>query len=414
MVKMVRSFLMTILTILLMLMLSLVEPISFVPLPDTGYDKLTLPAKLQARGDATEHISLASQAAINKTSKRPKRPYLTTTPSSRDIRTSPNSPPSARQYYKGDPGISLDTDLDSMEGIVNLAAISPLTPEMLARNRSLSGGSSLELDRIYAGDRHRPSIAESLSRGSATQGLGIDSVVRRGSFAPYHGSPNDSPSSYRAGSPSSPSAPPLLSSHNSGAGPSFWSTNHSNSTPLRDQPISPHTTVPKLLPSAYPQRSDSAFGHSQPLSLNTSIENTSRALMSAAATKDGAAWTAPDSWAVKGDAGALEADSSEDEVESEEEDDGDLDGEGEEELETVPGTPTITGGEGSTGTGPGTFKRLGSSAVLLKNGRPGTSGSRLGSSAGRFGANSGRLGSTAGGRPGTSEGLVRITQKSVS
>lgn len=461
------------------------EPIGIIPLPDTGYDKLTLPAKLQARGDATEHISLQPAKSSSKTTKKTKRPYLPTSTSSRDIRVPPTSlPPIRTTGFKGDPGISLDTDLDSMEGIVNLSAISPTSPEALARNRSLSGGSSVELDRIYAGEHHRPSISESLSRSQNgnTQGLGIDSVVRRGSFAPYYGSPTDSPTSYRstAGtSPSSPMSPPLLGSLNtqSAGGQSFWSTNHASTSaiPLRDQPISPLTTLPKSLPSSpnnsntTSPRTDSAFGHSNllppPSNIPTIIENASstsnnsRTIMmnSSANGAAGAAWTAPDSWAVKGDAGALEADSSEEEDESEEEEDlGDLDGEGEEELETITGTPSIngatnhgTGGKNLNGNGngigisgmggtngntvgghhhhhhpgllnglndPESLARLGSSAgrtVLLKNGRPGTSGSRLGSSAGRFGANPGRLGST-GGRPGTAEGLVRVSQKSVS
>lgn len=467
-----------------------VEPIGIIPLPDTGYDKLTLPAKLQARGDATEHISLQPTKSSSKTTKKPKRPYLPTSTSSRDIRVPPAPlPPIRTAGFKGDPGISLDTDLDSMEGIVNLSAISPTSPEALARNRSLSGGSSVELERIYAGEHHRPSISESLSRSQNgnTQGLGIDSVVRRGSFAPYYGSPTDSPTSYRSTggtSPSSPMSPPLLGSLNtqSAGGQSFWSTNHASTSavPLRDQPISPLTTLPKSLPSSpnnsntTSPRTDSAFGHSNllppPSNIPTIAENSSsssnsRTIMmnSSANGAAGAAWTAPDSWAVKGDAGALEADSSEEEDESEEEEDlGDLDGEGEEELETISGTPTINGGTGANhglggknlngnlnGNGIGgisggiggtngitqgnhshhhhpgllnglndaeNLARLGSSAgrtVLLKNGRPGTSGSRLGSSAGRFGANPGRLGST-GGRPGTAEGLVRVSQKSVS
>lgn len=92
------------------------------------------------------------------------------------------------------------------------------------------------------------------------------------------------------------------------------------------------------------------------------------------------AWTAPDSWAVKAEAGALDHDSSEEEVEDDETED----------LES----------EGGMSPDPGHVKTFGAGDdAALVGGRPGTSNGRPG---------------TKSGRPGTADGLRSGGSKPVS
>ena len=96
------------------------------------------------------------------------------------------------------------------------------------------------------------------------------------------------------------------------------------------------------------------------------------------------AWTAPDSWAVKAEAGALDHDSSEEEVDEQEE---------LEDLESEEAMSPAHGHVRAFGAGEGEVVAMGA------NGRPATSNGRPG---------------TKSGRPGTADGMRSATQKPVS
>lgn len=106
------------------------------------------------------------------------------------------------------------------------------------------------------------------------------------------------------------------------------------------------------------------------------------------AGKDGAAWTAPDSWAVKGEGGAVEPDSSTDE-------------EGNEEA-----------AEDTVESDENTEASFEATAIAVEEGaRPGPSGTRSSSVVGRLNVPPGR-GVAKNGRPGTADG--RAVTKTVS
>lgn len=169
----------------------------------------------------------------------------------------------------------------------------------------------------------------------------------------------------------------------------FWTGSHHNLNGVLD-PVSPTT-----IPSAHPQSDRSGSGYSSNGLLPTLDRRPSIAMLSngippgsAGGPLAAGAWTAPDSWAVKGEGetGAMDHDSSD---EGPEDDDGDEPSESNEELSAE--TREV-----------GTFPNDDVGGVFLHsaNGRPGTAGGRP---------------STRSGRPGTSDGMIRFgTQKNVS
>lgn len=222
------------------------------------------------------HISSRSGKVI----KRTKKPAFPPPPL---VRASPV--PHHVSVYSADPGISLDTNLDSMEGIISLAA--------RQGSRDDSRNSSFSSSLYTTPDLGPPTtlvVAPSLNSPvpSRAGSLGAPPVWdgRRRTLAPLLGSAGRRASLDPAGGVAFPALDAL-------AGP-----------PASPRPASPPRVDPSrdLLP--------------EPASSLPAVD--SSAAREAAAV---AAWTAPDSWAVKGGAPVEPESSDEDEAAAEDEDD---------------------------------------------------------------------------------------------
>ncbi|BGP17000.1 hypothetical protein JCM10213_006694 [Rhodosporidiobolus nylandii] len=362
------------------------------PPPPVSFDQSQLPAKLQARGDAIDTGPRPAPAPAGKPSKPVKRSKRPTTPAGATSRNTPTTRHAA--VFSADPEISLDFNLDSMEGIV---AGAPPAPQ--------KGAESINGDLDHLG---RTSFSSgSLTRSSSSQANG-----RRLSLAPTS-------ASYHSESPTRGAPTP----HGAASAVAFWSfgngaaekaakaaalaeANRPSRPPPPPVPVSvpPPIALPvPLYPAstsssaAVPFRPGLGSRTSSALSVNTfnavasgqamrrpsvvapaAATGAARAppLPSIAAGAGGGAWTAPDSWAVKAEAGAsLDHDSSDDEVEDEdEEEELDLESEATDDRSlTLDREPRAFGSIDADG-GAGLGLRSGSHGTrgMSKSGRPGT------------------------------------------
>ncbi|GAA5924129.1 hypothetical protein JCM3775_005601 [Rhodotorula graminis] len=421
------------------------------PPPPSGFDASTLPAKLQARGDATDtgaNLATATQL-YPKPPKVPKKSRRPTTPisalvagatggsSSRGPSTQgrDRDPAPLRQgaVYSTDGEIALDTNFDHMEGIVagdpssssaaSTAALGggPARGSLSSGTGSGSVGSAAEAG--YASSR-KASDGQSIVNGLGG-GAGGAGGTRRPSLGPSafsHGAHAESPTRHHHNAASANNFWGSGSSSTAGGGGSSGSgrpmsaagrapgdehrppTAGSKAASVMgfgvgagaQQPVSPGGGTlgpggglrPGLGSRQGSTRSISTITGGPPPGTVSGVPRGSVFGLGGASGGAGGgagssgAWTAPDSWAVKAEAGAsLDHDSSDDD---EDDDDDDLETE-ESEAGASPGIGADAGGVRSIGesVGPGTSTR---------NGRPATSGSRP---------------AMRGGRPGTADGEGR-------
>lgn len=348
----------------------------FEPSKPQSFDNSTLPAKLQARGDwsADPHLSsLKNSKSVRRPSKKPSLLPKDAVHVSR-----------LATVFNVDPEISLDTNLDSMEGIVNLDAMTSAHGSISLDSRSPSFSSvspAQEPDNLFPYPERNASLSSGASPRSAS-GAGFDSslhphrrpslIPRRSSIDPNGGLafPAMDPSRRTRDNSFSNS---LLGANNGMGG--FWAPNHQGLSALaREQPVSPLTLMPSR-PSFSREMSSSTVttigsaGTDRVASIPPGVSN----------VRDGlAAWTAPDSWAVKGENGMAEHDSSEEEEEVD-------DGATLEELEELEegGSTRARSEIGSIGGDEEPGQRLGLRTMggpirSGKAGRPGTADSKSG------------------------------------
>lgn len=278
-----------------------------------------------------------------------------------------------------DPEISLDTNLDSMEGIVNLVTIASANNVISFDSRSPSFSSpsaTQEPDSFSPSPERNTSLSSGASPHYASGlGLGFNPrrrpslIHRRSSVDPNGGLsfPATVDPARRTRDDSFSSSPLGVNNVNGG----FWASNYQGLSALaREQPISPLTLTP------------SRPGLTRQISSSTETTIASSGTDRKASIPPGvsgragsAAWTAPDSWAVKGENGAAEHDTSEEEVE---------DGATLEELEELESMSTRTrsemgsiGGDGEQGQRLG-LRTTGGPARSGKSARPGTADSKSG------------------------------------
>lgn len=324
--------------------------------------------------------------------------------------------PSSVSNPVGDNGIpTLDMNLDSMEGIVNFEAIGATAPGGTGGglgspllNSSNIGGATLSRTGSFNGfpPFNHSSGAEPIiditnnggAAGARNQLLGDPFGYDLNSSSPGGGI--GSRKNFREGSSSSTLTNFPPPSH-PGVGVGFWST-PSSLAGVDGGLISPFTSTSVgvvIRPGIRKRNSDNSISTINRLS-GGGIEGFSpgesrRPSFVGITTANPAvpppisiaagAWTAPDSWAVKGETGALEHDS------SEEEDDDDDDQDDEDENEGV------DEGENEGGQELGAIGEKGDELVVV---RPGTSSGRP---------------TTRSGRPGTAEGMrFGSAQKNVS
>ncbi|GAA5867065.1 hypothetical protein JCM8547_008429 [Rhodosporidiobolus lusitaniae] len=369
--------------------------------PPASFDQSQLPAKLQARGDAVDHAPRLAPPASKpgKTAKKSKRP--TTPLSGTPSRNTPTTRHAA--VFSADPEISLDTNLDSMEGIIAGAP----APETAST------------------DGHASQRAASISSGSLTRSSSSQAANgRRPSMAPTSGS-------FHSESPSRGAPAP----HSQASAVAFWSfgSTSADKAPKSTSAGASRTAqqyhpVPVPLPLAYPSSTTSSSVPSRPgmgsrtssaLSINTynavsngqtmrkpsvaALSGIDHAAVPPSATSStasahptapkvpgtgapavppalgglgGGAWTAPDSWAVKAEAGAsLDHDSDDDDDETDEGDDADHEPEeSEEDSPTLDRDAKTFGAADGEGTGLGLRSGTsgGTRSGMTRSGRPGT------------------------------------------
>jgi adenylate cyclase len=322
------------------------------PTPPPSFDRLALPAKLKARGDTADVLLPGPPKSSGGTfTKRPKnsKPLLSTPPA-----------PLQKSVFTVDPAILLDTNFDSMEGIITKAAMDAVPP--------VQRSPVFDADRVDAerAAERNGSVATVLRTGPLN-GSSIDggrrflTTRRTSSVSVVRGMLEaDAPMFAQRTRESSSVSTSVGIGNGSGLGLSgaFWSE---GGTPIRTtEPISPSDT---RTPQDYPVDPASNGVLGPPLHLGA----------------DGANWTAPESWAVKPLSGMNAVpDSSDDEseqaVEDEEEDEGGEEGEGVDEI--VP--RALSGKEVAVlGTEPESpaamIGRLAAQArAAPKHGRPGT------------------------------------------
>ena len=435
------------------------------PPPPSGFDASTLPAKLQARGDATDtgaNLATATQL-YPKPPKAPKKSRRPTTPisalvagatggsSSRGPSTQGRDPaqrPGGAVYSTTDGDIALDTNFEhmSMEGIVagdpsssaSVAALGggPARGSLSSGTGSGSVGSAT--DAGYVSSR-KASDGQSIVNGLGGAGAGGAGGARRPSLGPSafsHGAHTESPTRHHhgtasavnfwgSGSSSAAAAAQGGASHFGGSGGRQRSaagrapgdeyrppTAGSKAASVMgfgvgaQQPVSPGGGTlgpggglrPGLGSRQGSTRSISTITGGPPPGTVSGIPRGSvfglgggaggGAAVGGAAGSSGA-WTAPDSWAVKAEAGAsLDHDSSDDDDEDEDDD-----------LETEESEAGASPGIGADASGVRPFGESVGPGMATRNGRPATSGSRS---------------AMRGGRPGTADGEGRkASQKPV-
>ncbi|GAA5935233.1 uncharacterized protein JCM15063_000976 [Sporobolomyces koalae] len=260
--------------------------------PPTQYHDLPLPAKLQARGDAADPLphrtnTTISTTARNVKAKKSKRPVT----------------PNRNKNYPGtagltmDPEISLDTNLDSMEGII------ACPPDERTRSNSNPDPATF--------DSRRPSMPPLVRSGSSA--LGRQSIDPFGHYDGFHMQPQ------RAGS--IPSVAPFTTA---AAQPASGTAGTESISPVRPGLGSRQSSLSNLASyNAHDRRSSSIGG--PPQSYLPARAGSVFPLANGSGVGIGlgpGAWTAPDSWAVKAESGAsLDQDSTDDEDDEDDEDD---------------------------------------------------------------------------------------------
>ncbi|BGP40831.1 cysteinyl-tRNA synthetase [Rhodotorula kratochvilovae] len=348
--------------------------------PPVGFDASSLPAKLQARGDATDTgANLATGTQLYpKASKPAKKSRRPTTPisalvgvgggsSSRGAsshgRGGTDATPTMRQgavFSSADGAeIALDTNLDSMEGIVSHDAAAAA-----GRGSLSSGGGSGSVGSAAGAGLSRRAGSDGLPVGAGTAGAANG---RRPSLAPSVYGHAESPT--------------RVSPHHHGqaSGTNFWGSYGGPHVPTAEERSAAKaasmmgTAAPA--PSARPGLGSRQSSQMSITTVTGAASPGGGARAPAPAIPRGSvfgtgassgAWTAPDSWAVKAEAGAsLDHDSSDDDDDDEEE---------ELELETEEsetGMSPIIGADGTV------LRPFGASeGETMRNGRPGTSGGR--------------------------------------
>lgn len=430
---------------------------SFVDLaPPRSFGDAPLPAKLQARGDAVDSLPqrVVSAPAKGKKDKKDKK-------SSTPVRPTPNRGGSTtpvgrhQSVFTVDPEISLDTNLNSMEGIIDFNALNNATngsngsngapagalPSSTSLMRSPSSGSNLE-PRDFSSNNVTPdpsnrlsnyshhllssrrssadpssSDAETIAMGasqykrdnslggfSSGSGSGIGPLSGIGSLHQHHPQPLTSatPASAAHSSPA-----PLPSTSGMPARPGILRSSSGVSTTYANLLAASGHRRPSGVPALTGldgSGAGSATGGSA-----SGISGLSRgAAAAAAAAASGVAagaWTAPDSWAVKAESNALDHDSSDDD-----DGDGDDDHDQTEELESETGLDMSPDGGHVKAFGAGGAGGAGAAGIL--GGHSGMNGSGSGVDGeeggpivplGRPMTSNGRPGTKAG-RPGTADG----------
>lgn len=362
-----------------------------------SFENIPLPAKLQARGDSADPTPVHISSRSGKVIKRAKRPAFPAPLLSR-----PGPPPEHTAFYSGDPEISLDTNLDSMEGIVNMEVMSN-SP----RHSSFSSSVFSASDAPIAGDsrpsvslvqslstigimpldssspahyRRRPSIPLSLMRKSSLDpagGLAFPILTEAASYRVVR------QASIAAGAMASDINTPLPRSSSIDAIGSYDNVNVSAARNLSNA-------------SSYDQFLGSSEIDRRPSAVTVGSTVASSGFNSIVLKDSAAAWTAPDSWAVKGGAAiehetTSEEDDPDDDDEEEEEIDGTVEStEGpqvdtDQEMEVI-GNAFAQGARGSA-TGilnagadvvlPGNKSFASTGRPSTKSGRPGTADARL-------------------------------------
>lgn len=351
---------------------------SFVDVPPPqSFDNQPLPAKLQARGDAADSMLNRQNFAKGRKDKARKP----STPVKNVLASRDSSTPVARHHsvFTVDPAISLDMNLNSMEGIVNFNALN----NNIGAHGSLSNVGGYNNDFASGPD------------GSAFASTQLDRIAgsRRSSVDPA-GSDLEPTSSHAANSRRNNSVGGISSVGSASAGGAHHSVNGSNGAASG---MVSSSAGPPMRPGFL--RTSSGLSTLQPMTFpktGADLRRPSAAIASAmGGGLDGAgytrggqpgavasgAWTAPDSWAVKADANAM------DDHDSSEED-GEDDHDATEDLESENGfgfTPEHKHVKHfGSGTGLGVFdgglehSGMSSARPQTSNGRPGTKGGRPG------------------------------------
>ncbi|GAA5901407.1 hypothetical protein JCM6882_007768 [Rhodosporidiobolus microsporus] len=288
------------------------------PPPPVSYETSQLPAKLQARGDAIDTNPRPAPAAAKPT-KAPKKSKRPTTPAS--IAPSRNTPTTRHAaVFSADPEISLDMNLDSMEGIIAGAPTFKYGPDSIsddaaARTASISSGSLTRSSSSHAATNgRRPSMAptsgssESPARAAAPPPHAQASAVAFWSF----GSSAADKAAKAASAAAAAKAPPPLPFNPPVA---FPSTTSGLPAPGGGAPARPgmgSRTSSALSINTYnaiangqAMRKPSVVGLGGAMPTPPLASKGAPALPPIApGMPGGGAWTAPDSWAVKAEAGA--------------------------------------------------------------------------------------------------------------
>jgi hypothetical protein len=359
--------------------------------PPASFDQSQLPAKLQARGDAVDPVPRLAPP-VSKPAKAVKKSKRPTTPLSGAGRNTPTTRQAA--VFSSDPDISLDTNLDSMEGII---AGAPPGPDSAGSDAatiaraSISSGSLTRSSSAQAPNGRRPSMAPTSSNSFCeSQSPPRPRPARRA--PPAHAQA----SSVAFGSKSADSGSKHLPSQ---------PTAFSKTAP----PVPVHMPAPLPFPTsttsnAIPSRPGMGSRTSSAVSINTFNTVANGEAMRKPSVVGfptngapppppgkgapvvhlpplggvmGGAWTAPDSWAVHPEAGAsLDHDSSDDDDGDSTDEEHDRETEGSEDgmsplLESKVKAFGAMDDGGGTGLGlrPGTS---GTRSGMARNGRPGT------------------------------------------
>jgi len=331
---------------------------TFRPPHTPAFDtSLALPAKLQARGDAVDmRVSSSVTAVPTKGSKIRSKSKKPSTPNGGPV--PPGLGARHASVFNVDPNISLDTNMDEMDGIVDMGIANGTDPNGHT-TRANSNASSLDDDpgAVYPSDR-RPSIPPRSARGDADPHGGVAFPNPANSFPT-----------------------------NASANAAYWAAQGVGQVGPRGETAAPFSgpTSGHVRPGAVRSASQLSV-----MTVNGGGSGSERRPSWVGGSSNGGAggagapkpampqigaWTAPDSWAVKGDeAGALEQDTSDEEDPA---DDADAD----EDLSEGGLSPAI-GGDGRTfgAADDPIFGRPGTS-----NGRPGTKSGRPSTATDRFG-----------------------------
>ncbi|KAK4054214.1 cysteinyl-tRNA synthetase [Microbotryomycetes sp. JL201] len=371
-----------------------------------------LPPKLQARGDA-EQIFASPGSRSGRKVRKPSTPVRTSSFAA-PMRGTPTQ--RSTSMFPADPEISLDTNLNSMEGIVDFNALSstnrtPVIPSKDGGNLSRAASINSRIDPL---DVSHITPADRL--------LAHSGGSRRGSYDPSGMSGSETGSASGTGSrvtnngvdhrqhsivSSASSTGQSLSPHSHGSlihpfsGSNNLTVGTSSISPLTVMPSGATTPRPGMIrtasglsvtsfnalaaAAANRQQSGLSGTHSAGGGQGASFAGSAASKAKSGQNMFAGAWTAPDSWAVKAEAGGADADSSD-----EEEDRDLLDNEDAETEETQsenglsPGAAQLKMfGEKVDGTASAVDRR-----PLTSNGRPSTKAGRPGTSDGARGASS--------------------------